>query len=1167
MPSLTSCPKPDEYYRLAVGQLPPAEVERLAQHLEQCASCAEAVQALHVEDAFLEDARAARLDAEGMPPGTLGSSVVERLCSLRPPDDPYRTAPPGETPPPQEAAGAYDFLAPPEAPGELGRLGPYRVLKVLGIGGMGIVFEAEDPQLQRRVALKVMKPALAASDSARQRFLREARAMAALSHDHIVTIHQVGEDRFMPFMAMQLLHGETLQQRLRREGRLPAAEAVRVGREIAAGLAAAHGRGLIHRDIKSANIFLEAGSGRVRILDFGLARPEHDSEHMTGPGDLVGTPAYMAPEQASTEAGPVGPWSDVYSLGVVLYHMLSGRLPFEGSVRQVIYQIGHETPPRPSHFRPDLDPGLEVIVDRAMARRREERYATACDLAAALEQWKTQEQPPGRAQAAPRSCPQTAAVPSRRHLLPWVAAAALFAFGGGILLPQVIRIINRDGTVEKEIPLKPGQRAEFIPDGKVLSEGKSALPPKPADGKVLPDPLAAIRAGEPLNPLALVIRPAEIAGLQSWTLETRAHRGIVHAVAFSPDGRWLASGDAAGTIRLWHPETGNLARALVGQVRSVTCLAWSPDGKLLAAGSSDEGVARLWQVESGSIVGTFHFRPAYRSYLAWSPDGSMLASIDGDTCVRVWEVSTRHELPTIASPDTVTVLAWAQDGNVLASTSQHSQNVNLWHLKTGKLLRTLKSPTIGSAPGWSAQGKPLAVYREGDNVRLWDLESNRPTPYAPVLGSNQSFSGRRHWIDWVFSPDGRVMATPGALYDAATGRRLRDLEGPSGLALPGELAWSPDSKTIVSGGTDGIVRLWDAASGTCTTLLPGCGPPISCKPTWSPDGRILAVGGTEATVRIWELDSDPPLKQSLEPPGTRGHVSALVLSPDLETLACDFGSGMLYLRNLKRGQDLRGRDSIGHAEGIIVMAWSADGKTLASGSLDKEVRLWEAASGKLLYTLRGHSQAVWDLAWSPDGRMLAAAGYMDVIRIWDPKSGKSLRTLQGSTTLAWSPDGKLLASGSKDRNVQLWDPVTGECIDTLLGHTPLAWLPDGKTLLAYGNNTVRFWDTASGQTLRVVKAMGEGPVSLARRQVAAWNEGVSAIRLWDIDSGRPCGILLPLRNGLVVSPDGHFRGSPGVDRDLVYVAQTERGQETLTPDEFARRYGWKNDSARVRLLP
>src|SRR5262249_36639122 len=240
-----------------------------------------------------------------------------------------------------------NLLAPALKPGEMGRLGPYRVLKVLGAGGMGVVFQAEDPQLERLVALKVMLPDMAADPSSRKRFLLEAKAAAAIPHDHIVTVYQVGEERGAPFMAMQLLHGETLEARLRREGKLPPAEAVRIGREIAAGLAAAHERQLLHRDIKPANIWLEAGSGRVKILDFGLTRAAKDGVHLTQTGAVLGTPAYMAPEQAAGEAVDVR--CDLFSLGCVLYRACTGRPAFKGhNMVTVLRALAVDNPPPPS---------------------------------------------------------------------------------------------------------------------------------------------------------------------------------------------------------------------------------------------------------------------------------------------------------------------------------------------------------------------------------------------------------------------------------------------------------------------------------------------------------------------------------------------------------------------------------------------------------------------------------------------------------------------------------------------------------------------------------------------------------------------------------------------------------------------------------------------------
>ena len=280
------------------------------------------------------------------------------------------------------------YLTPPCGPDEMGRLGPYRVLKVLGVGGMGVVFLAEDPQLKRRLAVKAMKPVLAASAEARQRFLREAQAAAAVEHDNVISIYQVGEEKGVPFLAMPLLRGESLEDRLRRDGALPLPEVLRIGREIAEGLQAAHAGGLIHRDVKPSNVWLEEGRGRVKILDFGLARGKGDMQ-LTLPGSVLGTPAYMAPEQAGGKA--VDHRCDIYSLGCVLYRMSSGEAPFQGAdVRNVLKQVLLDTPRPLGERRPSLPPELSRLVTRLLAKDPSARPASAGSVADALRALETQ---------------------------------------------------------------------------------------------------------------------------------------------------------------------------------------------------------------------------------------------------------------------------------------------------------------------------------------------------------------------------------------------------------------------------------------------------------------------------------------------------------------------------------------------------------------------------------------------------------------------------------------------------------------------------------------------------------------------------------------------------------------------------------------------------------
>ena len=295
-----------------------------------------------------------------------------------------------ESPENESSGERLEFLAPPQAADELGRLGHYRVLRILGKGGMGMVFCAEDPVLKRAVALKVMLPHRAESASAPRRFLREAQAMASVKHDHVVTIYQVGEEGGVPFLAMEFLDGEPLNERLRREKRLPAAEVIRLGREIAEGLDAAHARGLIHRDIKPANLWLEGKKARVKILDFGLAWSDENAEHLTGEGRTVGTAAFMAPEQAR---GTVDGRSDLFSLGVVLYATATGKLPFNGPhTVALLLAVATEDPPPPSEVRPAIPADLSDLIMRLLAKKPAERFQSAADVVRAFEELAHREQ-------------------------------------------------------------------------------------------------------------------------------------------------------------------------------------------------------------------------------------------------------------------------------------------------------------------------------------------------------------------------------------------------------------------------------------------------------------------------------------------------------------------------------------------------------------------------------------------------------------------------------------------------------------------------------------------------------------------------------------------------------------------------------------------------------
>jgi serine/threonine protein kinase len=397
MAAVMSCPDRESLQRLLLGMIAEPEGERLAQHLEECPQCTGMVEALRAEDTLTEAARG-QATVTDEPEKAAVSGLISRLQKSGPP----AAAPTQETigasmppmptqgslsgqSPESDAEDAAKVLAPPQGPGEIGRLGAYRVIKVLGAGGMGVVFQAEDVLLKRLVALKVMKPDVAVQPGARERFLREAQAAAALDHEHIISIYQVGEERGMPFLAMPFLKGVSLDQWLKRAGSLEPAVVMRLGRQVALGLAAAHDRGLIHRDIKPANLWLEelAGKGgtsaaryRVKILDFGLARPAVADAHLTQSGAILGTPSFMAPEQARGDK--MDHRCDLFSLGVVLYRMSAGKMPFRGKTTMaVLSALVSDSPPPVHEVNPAVPAALAELIMQLLSKDPATRPASA----------------------------------------------------------------------------------------------------------------------------------------------------------------------------------------------------------------------------------------------------------------------------------------------------------------------------------------------------------------------------------------------------------------------------------------------------------------------------------------------------------------------------------------------------------------------------------------------------------------------------------------------------------------------------------------------------------------------------------------------------------------------------------------------------------------------
>jgi WD40 repeat protein/serine/threonine protein kinase len=1069
-----------------LGQLPPSEADAVGDHLLECARCAAMVEALPADDALVSAARAGAVAIDDPEHATI-ERLIKQLTDHGPADgtpDPVRS---GLQPTTDDRStnmvptAVCDFLLPPQAPGEIGRLGAYRVLKMLGAGGMGIVFSAEDPRLKRLVALKVMKPELASSESNRERFLREAQAAAAVEHDHVIAIYEVAEASGVPFLVMPLLHGETLENRLQREGRLPSAEILRIGREAADGLAAAHAHGLVHRDIKPANIWLEAGHDRVKLLDFGLARAGDDATHLTQTGMLTGTPAYMAPEQVR---GRPEPRSDLFSLGCVLYRLCTGELPFQGADTLAILAALAQEQPRPPHsLNTDIPRCLSDVVMKLLAKKPEDRYPSARAVESALERCGHQ-----------RRRTDFQSVLHKR----WLATAPIAA----LLLASVIVYLN---TGEGKLVIEVN-----ADDVAVTIDGKQVRIKSPRDEVIVEvgrHELQVSKAGFTTVTKSFAIRRGEKAEV-SLRLEPLGPPQELVALVRRIDGGLPANPDDPAVSAL-RQELFAFRDHLPGTPEAVHAasllarLPWPADAlradQIPAAERAAAGPAGQPPDSLVAVLGDsrfMHWNAIDRNAVSYSPDGRLLATGSWDHSITLWDSATgRAERRLTGHQTKVHCLAFRHDGRTLASGASDGK-IKLWDVATGQELETLTGHT-----GWveavvfQPDGHLLASCGGDSTVRLWQLDPS-PQPLSPrERGKDEGRSCRilrEHQYTvrgLAFSPDGALLASAGEdssaiIWDVKTGARRQRLQG-----KPGEffnaVAFSPDGRRLAVAACNGDrLRIWDLETDKVARVLAGHEHWV-WNVRFSPDGRLLASASTDKTVKLWDPATGEEIHSfaaggsvglAFHPKGgvlvsSEGHVNApLLLNYPFPALKLWDVAGHARLHP--------GGKSAARVECVTV---SPDGRTLAAAGQTPGIRLWDLATGKPVRTLAEDAQRILAVAFSPDGRFLLTAGIDQTFRCWETATGKEMRTFPGHTSVVtgvgFHPDGKRLASCSLDGTVRLWDFGDGRELLRFTGHEgmvqAIAFSPDGRLLASGGDDkTVRLWDVSSGQP---VKALGGYP--------------------------------------------------------------------------------------------